>query len=221
MVVANGAEGEPLSSKDAVLLQRAPHLVIDGLLVVGRLLGTNTLTIYAAAPQLSLVARALDERGDAAAIRLVGAPDTFLSGEASAVVNALSGRRPLPFDHRTPLAQGSPGRVPTVVQNVETLAQIALVARFGGDWFGRIGTADEPGSRLFTLSGDVPRPGVVEAAGGSPSPRLSPDPEWMRHECGRCSSVVTTEPGSPDRPSTGRSPRTRSNPSVRRPEPGC
>jgi NADH:ubiquinone oxidoreductase subunit F (NADH-binding) len=166
VVVANGAEGEPLSAKDAVLLQRAPHLVIDGLLTVAQVLGAARVVIYAESAQLPHVARALRERTDASGVVLTEAPHSFIAGEASAVIGAVSSGRPIPFDHRMPLSAGDRGLPPTVVQNVETLANIALIARFGAAWFRSVGTADEPGSRLVTLCGDVPLAGVVEVAGG-------------------------------------------------------
>jgi NADH:ubiquinone oxidoreductase subunit F (NADH-binding) len=168
LLVANGAEGEPLSAKDAVLLQRAPHLVLDGLLIAARLLGAGEVRLYAEASQLARVARAIGERTDAAGIGLTEAPAAFIAGEASAVANAVATGRAVPLDHRLPLTTAEGRRPPTVVQNVETLANIALIARFGPDWFRGIGSADEPGSRLVTLSGDVPHPGVVEVAAGAP-----------------------------------------------------
>ena len=167
VVIANGAEGEPLSAKDAVLLQRAPHLVIDGLLIAARLLEASEVRLYAEGGQLAPVARAIGERGDATGIVLTLAPSGFLSGEASAIVNAITTGRAVPLDHRLPLSVAEGGRPATVVQNVETLANIALIARFGSAWFRSVGAVDEPGSRLVTLCGDVPQPGVVEVAGGT------------------------------------------------------
>jgi NADH:ubiquinone oxidoreductase subunit F (NADH-binding) len=168
LVIANGAEGEPLSSKDAVLLQRAPHLVIDGLLAVGRLVGARHLVVFATTAQLEHVGRAVAERTDASMIDLREAPGIFISGEASAALNTVRSGRAVPMDHRLPLTTGDGARRPTVVLNVETLADVALIARFGADWFRSTGTPDEPGTRLLTLAGDVPRPGVIEVAGGAP-----------------------------------------------------
>lgn len=165
VVVANGAEGEPLSRKDAALLHNAPHVVIDGLLIAGQSLCAKELHLYAGAEQLDPVARALGERGEAR-IRLHEAPDTFISGEATAVVNAIAGGMPIPRDRTLRLTSiGLKGR-PTLVHNVETLAHLALIARFGAAWFRSAGTGSAPGTRLITLSGGGGGPRVYEIPTG-------------------------------------------------------
>ena len=167
VVVANGAEGEPLSHKDAALLRHSPHLVLDGLVTVGEAVRAAELFLYTTARSLPSVEAALVERRDRVRIKLVEAPEAFITGEASAVVNALETGTALPKDKPARLgASGYQGR-PTLLHNVETLAQIALVARYGADWFRSEGTTDDPGSRLFSLSGDVPAETVLEAPGGA------------------------------------------------------
>lgn len=167
VVIANGAEGEPLSRKDAALLQNAPHLVLDGLLTAGDAVGASQLFLYAPAESLGAVRQAVSERKDARRIKLVEAPHTFVSGEASAVVNALETGVALPRDTTTRLStSGYRGR-PTLLHNVETLAQLALVARYGAGWFREAGTREDPGTRLVSLSGDVPRGSVLEVSGGA------------------------------------------------------
>ncbi|TFB46286.1 NADH-ubiquinone oxidoreductase-F iron-sulfur binding region domain-containing protein [Cryobacterium tagatosivorans] len=167
VVVGNAAEGEPLSSKDLTLLRMAPHLVIDGLLGVATTLDAGSIHLYGPESALPAVARALAERPDARAIDLRPSAETFVSGEASAVVSALAGRRPVPQDRTVRLTEAGLNGRPTLVHNVETLAQIALIARFGAAWFRSVGTATDPGTRLVTVSGDVASPGVLEIAGGT------------------------------------------------------
>lgn len=166
VVVANGAEGEPRSAKDATLLRAAPHLVIDGLLLAGRTIGARELYLVTTAASLPYVARAIAERTDAAAIRLREVPEAFLSGEASAVIRSLEGGPALPRDKTHRLSSSGLGGRPTLLNNVETLAQVALIARFGAEWFRRLGTEDEPGTRLVTVSGSALAPTVREVAGG-------------------------------------------------------
>jgi NADH:ubiquinone oxidoreductase subunit F (NADH-binding) len=99
---------------------------------------------------------------------VVRAADGFVAGEASAVVNWIERSRPVPIGkHPRMSARGVAGR-PTLVQNVETLAHVALVARHGAQWFRAVGTDDEPGTMLVTLAGAVQHQGVVETEIGVP-----------------------------------------------------
>lgn len=167
VVVANAAEGEPASSKDAVLLATAPHLVLDGLALVAAAAGTRRTHLYAATHHHPGLRAALAERGGAGPA-LVTAPGTFVAGEESAVAAAVEGRRALPWDRTVPVVQRGVGGRPTLVHNVETLAHVALLARWGADWFRSQGSAADPGTRLVTLSGAVTLPGVVEVPGDVP-----------------------------------------------------
>jgi NADH:ubiquinone oxidoreductase subunit F (NADH-binding) len=168
VVVANGAEGEPLSFKDQMLLQHAPHLVIDGLLAAAAAVRAGRLYLYTGESGLAPVQRAMAERSDARKVRIVHAPDTFVAGEASAVVNAFGTGTALPLDRTRRLTEtGLHGR-PTLVHNVETLAHIGLIARFGADWFRSAGTGRDPGTRLISVSGDVAAATVLEVPGDAP-----------------------------------------------------
>ncbi|NYJ23943.1 NADH-ubiquinone oxidoreductase-F iron-sulfur binding region domain-containing protein [Leifsonia shinshuensis] len=162
VVIGNGSEGEPWSWKDAVLLANAPHLVLDGLLTAADALGAARTVLYLHGSALSPVAAAIAERSDAGRVELVEAADGFVAGEASAVVNALQTGRAVPLDRVRRLSEhGLDGR-PTLLHNVETLAQLALVDRYGGDWFRGVGDPAQPGTRLVTVTGDVAREGVFE-----------------------------------------------------------
>jgi NADH:ubiquinone oxidoreductase subunit F (NADH-binding) len=98
-------------------------------------------------------------------VSLVVAPDTFISGEASAVVNSIENDDARPRDHIRRLSETGLRKRPTLVHNVETLAHVALVARHGADWFRAAGTFRDPGTRLVSVSGDVRREGVFEVPG--------------------------------------------------------
>jgi NADH:ubiquinone oxidoreductase subunit F (NADH-binding) len=166
VVIANGAEGEPLSFKDRTLLANAPHLVIDGLLAASRAVAGSQLYLYAAAASLAGVAAAIAERPEARRIRLVPAPEAFIAGESSAAVNAIATGTALPLDKRRRLGEsGLKGR-PTLVLNVETLAHIGLIARYGAAWFRSTGSPADPGTRLVTVSGAGPAQ-VQEVAGNA------------------------------------------------------
>jgi NADH:ubiquinone oxidoreductase subunit F (NADH-binding) len=178
VVLANGVEGEPLSGKDKVLLRYVPHLVLDGVEVAAHAVGADQAIVAvsqsAAAVELAVLENAVRERGgpNRVEIRFSVVPDSFVAGEETALINAVGGgpQRPTATPPR-PFERGVYGR-PTLVQNVETLAQLALIARHGPDWFRQVGTRDEPGSTLVTLSGSVKRPGVYEVALGTPLPAL-------------------------------------------------
>ena len=173
LVLANGAEAEPASFKDAWLLQHRPHLVLDGAELAAQRLGAREAVLVvseAAVASRSAVEAALAERAERAGgrrsgvrVRLLACPDRYVSSEESALVALLEGRAALPTSRRErPAVRGVQGR-PTLVQNVETLAHVALIARWGGDWFRGVGTLASPGTRLLTVSGAVTAPGVVEA----------------------------------------------------------
>jgi NADH:ubiquinone oxidoreductase subunit F (NADH-binding) len=189
IVLANVAEGEPASDKDRVLLEGLPHLVLDGGVLAARAVGADELILCideSAGPALQSAKRAIRERertgGDALRVNIQSVPSGYVSGQESALVNLCSGgpakptlTPPLPF-------QRGVRRRPTLVNNAETLAHLALIARYGPQWFRQLGTQAHPGSTLLTLSGAVAHPGVyeiehgaplaslIEAAGGSTSP---------------------------------------------------
>ena len=170
VVVANGAEGEPASGKDRVLLAYRPHLVLDGLQLVAGALGARTAHLYVSAASADGVRAALAARRGAGADRIpvcvTIAPEAFVAGEESAVVAAISGRPAVPADKLLRITESGVGGAPTLVQNVETLAHLALIARQGPAWFRTAGTADEPGTFLATVGGAVAAPGVIEAGYG-------------------------------------------------------
>jgi NADH:ubiquinone oxidoreductase subunit F (NADH-binding) len=171
-VVVNGSETEPASAKDALLLARLPHLVLDGAVLCALAVGASEVIVKvgeSASVVLGALERAVRERGDGPVpIEVVGAPEGYVAGEESAVVHYLNGGAELPtFVPPRPFERGYRGR-PTLIQNPETLAQVALVARFGPDWYRELGTAADPGSALVTISGAVDAPGVYELAFGTP-----------------------------------------------------
>ncbi|MDX6539372.1 MAG: hypothetical protein QOI71_982 [Gaiellales bacterium] len=173
IVVANGVEGEPASHKDALLLRINPHLVLDGAAAAAAAVGARRIVIAVgrgASGAHAGVATAIAERaeaGERVAFELAAAPERFVAGEETALVQWLNGGPAKPaFVPPRPYERGVSGR-PTLVQNVETLANIALIARFGATWFRELGTAAEPGSMLLTLGGGVARPGITEVPSGT------------------------------------------------------
>jgi NADH:ubiquinone oxidoreductase subunit F (NADH-binding) len=177
IVVANGTEGEPPSGKDKALLAYAPHLVLDGAVLAARAVGAKQVLVATTSIVHAAVARALAERPREAkiAVRTSVVPDRFVAGEETALIRFLNGGPALPtLTPPRPYERGV-GGAPTVVLNVETLAHLALIARYGATWFRAAGTPDEPGSALVTVSGAVRDPGVYEVELGSPFAQLLAD----------------------------------------------
>ncbi len=171
VVVANGSEGEPLSRKDFQLLTRAPHLVLDGLDAAANAIDADKVYLYLHAESVPAVNAALEERRsaglDARRVEVVEAPDRFVAGEESAAIRRIEGGPALPRDRTVVTAvSGVRGR-PTLVNNVETLAQMALIVRYGAQWFRSVGDPEEPGTMLVTLSGALNHHGVVEVPTGA------------------------------------------------------
>lgn len=170
VVLANGAEGEPLSRKDRSLMAARPHLVIDGALLAARTVGAEDIIFYIGAehrPADDSMRHALTERSSDMPERaqIVTAPAGYVSGEESAAVHFVNagGARPTTTPPR-PFERGVRGR-PTLVQNVESLAMAALIARRGRDWY--VERARAGGIGLITVSGSVKDAGVQEIEFGS------------------------------------------------------
>jgi len=172
VVIANGMEGEPASGKDAVLLSRSPHLVLDGICLAARTIGATDafLAVHRDSPEIPGLEAALAERTAASIdhpqIRLVTPPARYVSSEESALSHWVGDGVATPVYPDRPFQRGAAGR-PTLVQNAETLAHLALVARYGGDWYASVGASTAPGTTLLTVGGAVARPGVIEVPTGT------------------------------------------------------
>ncbi len=173
VLVANGTEGEPVSRKDAVLLARDPDLVIDGALAAAEAVGARDVIIAISrgsqtALERTRAAVARRRLGRGLHLSVEATPERFVAGEESALVHWLNGGPAKPtLTPPRPSERGVGGR-PTLLQNVETLAHVGLIARHGASWFCTLGTDAEPGSMLITVSGAVRSPGVHEIEMGTP-----------------------------------------------------
>jgi NADH:ubiquinone oxidoreductase subunit F (NADH-binding) len=153
IVVANAAEGEPASHKDKQLLRLSPHLVLDGVQLAALAVGARRAYLYVGGPGERVTQRIAERSAaglDPVAVQVVTAPPRFLAGQESALASKVSGGPALPaFTPPRVFERGVDG-APTLVQNVETLAHMALIARYGASWFRRAGTPAEPGTMLAT-----------------------------------------------------------------------
>lgn len=173
VVVGNGAEGEPASEKDKALLREAPHLVLDGLQLAAEAVGADRAVLYVSrgtrlADRLTTQIAQRCARGlDRVQAELVAGPPRFLAGEETAVARVISGGAAVPWFTPPRVFERGVDRRPTLVQNVETLAHLALIARNGAAWFRAAGTPEEPGTMLCTLRLPDGSVRVAEAALGT------------------------------------------------------
>jgi NADH:ubiquinone oxidoreductase subunit F (NADH-binding) len=176
VVVVNAVEAEPASRKDRTLLALTPHLVLNGAVTAAEALGAEEAIVAvgehagaaAASTYAAIEERARDAEPGRVRLSVARVGGGYVSGQESALIRGLEGHPPLPtFAPPLPFERGLNGR-PTLVNNAETLAHLALVARHGARWFRTLGTHAHPGSALVTLGGAVADPGVYEIEAGAP-----------------------------------------------------
>jgi NADH:ubiquinone oxidoreductase subunit F (NADH-binding) len=166
VVVVNGCESEPASGKDRLLLEQLPHLVLDGAALAAGAVGASRAVVCLSeqdAVAVDSVSNALAERPDRRGFEISVVPERYVASEESALVRHLDGGPALPaYVPPRPFERG------VLIQNAETLAHVALIARRGADWFREVGTPEDPGTTLLTVSGAVRDPGVYEVPLGTP-----------------------------------------------------
>jgi NADH:ubiquinone oxidoreductase subunit F (NADH-binding) len=194
-LVCNGAEGEPGTFKDRALLRANPYQVVEGLIIAAFAIGADEAFICLKASferEIAAVTRAVQEFQAAGicaecTVSVVGGPDEYLFGEEKAMLEVIEGKPPLPrwfppYEHGLFAASPQEGWEagphgthrrsdepnPTLVNNVETLANVPHILARGADWFRAIGTADSPGTVVATVVGDVVAPDVGEVELGTP-----------------------------------------------------
>ena len=171
VVLVNGAEGEPASAKDRLLMTVRPHLIIDGAVIAAHAVGASDIVFYVGGVHLGALSSmrlAIAERpaAEQRMMTLIAAPRGYVAGEETAAVHFVNDGIALPTSTPPrPFERGVRGR-PTLVNNVETLAHAALIARFGSEWFRAGGDAGAAGTVLLTIGGAVQQPGVVEVPQG-------------------------------------------------------
>lgn len=179
----NAAEGEPATFKDRLLMWANPYRLIEGIAIAAYAAGAEAAYIVTKRTftrEIDALARALSEMRELGLtgpqpVELVLGPDHYLLGEEKALLEVIEGNDPLPR-HLPPYVQGlfatpqAPN--PAAVNNVETLFNVPSIFEWGPDWFRSAGTETSPGTMLFTVVGDVERPGMYELPLGTPLSRL-------------------------------------------------
>lgn len=180
----NAAEDEPGTFKDRYLLRSNPHQLIEGAIISALAIGADEVYLYIngrfeeelqfmeqalyEAKEHGHWGRPLDGSGRTIQLKVTRSPGTYVAGEETALLEVIEGRVAAPRQKPPyyPAMHGLFG-MPTAVNNAETLSNIPHIIREGAEWFRMIGTASSPGSMIFTLTGDVTRPGLYELSLGT------------------------------------------------------
>jgi NADH-quinone oxidoreductase subunit F len=191
-VVCNGAEGEPGTFKDRALIRANPYQVVEGVIVAAFAVGASETFICLKRSferEIDAITRAAQEFQSAGIctdcqITIVAGPDEYLFGEEKAMLEVIEGKPPLPrwyppYEHglfaaapqlgweATPRSGSDGGPNPTLVNNVETLANVPHILARGPQWFRSMGTEESPGTIVATIVGDVIAPDVGEVELGT------------------------------------------------------
>ena len=177
VLVANGEEGEPASIKDRWLLRHRPHLVLDGLRLAAQIVGARHAHVYVSdAPAAEAVRAALDELPsevlDGVTVSVRTVEPGYVAGEETAAVRAINGGPAKPTDKPPRPFEEGVGGLPTLISNVETLANLPYVQQHGATVYREVGTGDSPGTFLATLTGGGRGPGLYEIPHGVPMAEL-------------------------------------------------
>lgn len=192
-LVVNGGEDEPGSKKDRVLLENLPHFVLEGAILGAYAIGATKIYLYINAQYDAATQSINDAIAEAKGagylgknilgsgfdldIEVTAAPHNYVAGEDTAVIEVIEGKKAWPRQKPPfPVTVGLFGK-PTLVNNVETLANVAPIALRGADWYRKFGTTESSGTMIFSLNDDVNRPGVYELPFGTPL-------RYLIEECG-------------------------------------
>ncbi|MGZ5298972.1 MAG: NADH-ubiquinone oxidoreductase-F iron-sulfur binding region domain-containing protein [Actinomycetota bacterium] len=181
-VVCNAADGEPGTFKDRYLIRNDPYQMLEGLAIAAHVVAATKAFVATKGifrREIAILRRAVAEmRGSdmlgRVPVEIVEGPDEYLFGEEKALLEVIEGNDPLPrilLPYQVGLFATHGRENPTVVNNAETLAHVPHIVREGADRFRSFGTETSPGTMIFTLCGDVARPGVYELPLGLPMQR--------------------------------------------------
>lgn len=182
-VVCNADEGEPGTFKDRPILHLNPHLLLESMAIAGYITGARTGIIYLRFeyPQaFDILTTAIAEAQEAGLlgtnisggdfdfmVHVRRGAGSYVCGEETALLNSLEGQVPWPRERPPfPTTSGLWGR-PTLINNVETLCNVPAILERGADWFNSLGLGDNAGTKAFSISGDVQRPGNYELPFGT------------------------------------------------------
>ena len=182
-VICNADEGDPGAFMDRVILESDPHQVIEGVIIAGYAIGAEQGYIYVRAEYPLAIERIEIALRQAKEVGLLGdnvlgssfgfhieiaaGAGAFVSGEATALVAAMEGRRSEPRPRPPRLTEAGLWNKPTLLNNVKTFAYVPMIIERGGDWFASVGTEGSKGTAMFTLAGKVVNSGLAEVPMGT------------------------------------------------------
>ncbi|HPE35031.1 MAG TPA: NADH-ubiquinone oxidoreductase-F iron-sulfur binding region domain-containing protein [Bacteroidales bacterium] len=171
-VICNADEGEPGTFKDREILDQVPEKIFVGMTICSYVIGAKEGFIYLRAEynfllknlqkKLDLFNRQLKERAIDFVIQLRSGSGAYVCGEESALFESMEGHRGEPRNKPPYPTVAGYNKKPTVINNVETLVYVAMISRLGAEKFKELGTKDSRGSKVFSVSGDTPKPGIYE-----------------------------------------------------------
>jgi NADH:ubiquinone oxidoreductase subunit F (NADH-binding)/Fe-S-cluster-containing hydrogenase component 2/(2Fe-2S) ferredoxin len=182
-IVCNADEGDPGAFMDRAVIEGCPHKVLEGLSIAAYAIGASKAYIYiraeyplaikhlkeaiAQAKQYGLLGSNILDSGFSLDIYIKMGAGAFVCGEETALLHSIEGKRGMPRPRPPfPAVRGLFGK-PTVINNVETFANVPMIIARGADWYSAVGTATSKGTKVFALSGKVTRTGLVEVAMGT------------------------------------------------------
>jgi len=182
-VICNGDEGDPGAFMDRSVMEGNPHAVIEGLMIAARAIGSDEVYVYVRA-EYALAAKRMNKAvADAEAAGILGdnifgtgkrmkcivlaSAGAFVCGEETAMILSIEGMRGTPVPKPPFPAQSGLNGKPTLINNVETLAQIPRILLDGAGNFRKMGTPDSPGTKTFALTGHVVNTGLIEVPFGT------------------------------------------------------
>lgn len=187
-LICNGNEDEPGTFKDRILLKDSPHQVIEGALITALAVGANRIVFYINPEQeasieavrkstkqwqeTELFAELSAALGGDLQFRVTPSSGHYIGGEETAAIESVEGKFPFPRGKPPfPAEFGVLGH-PTLINNIETLANVSHIVRNGAQWYRNLGVGDACGTKIYCLSGDVLRPGAYELPMGTPLTEL-------------------------------------------------
>ncbi len=182
-VVCNGDEGDPGAFMDRSVMEDDPHRMIEGMVIAGIATGANDGYIYVRAEYPKAVARLQNAIKQATELGLLGddilgtgksfkmhinrGAGAFVCGEGSALTASIEGKRGMPRTKPPRTVENGLFEKPTVLNNVETYANVALIINKGAEWFKKIGTENSTGTKTFALTGNIKNAGLIEVPMGT------------------------------------------------------